>query len=216
MWQGWLLAREPANCGVGLSVAAAPGQVGKPFACGKWARQYHAATTENNRRAMTSPFDSLTDAELDFFRREKKDKLSGPRLKPKHVYLEQQFELGAVLNSDRRYRLYRRHHPGNTVIFSVGLAVCIEGEWLTICRYNGPYHAHRNQIERNKFDGVCHIHTATQRYIAQGRHADAFAEETDRYSGVDGAWRCILIDCNISGILPSGDADPDSQELDFQ
>lgn len=164
---------------------------------------------------MTSPFASLTDAELNFFRIELKRKLSGTRLKPKFAYLEQQFELESALNSDRRYRLYRRHHPGNRTIFSVGLAVCIDGEWLTICRYNGPYHSHRNQIERNKFDGVCHIHTATQRYIAQGRHADAFAEETDRYFGVDGAWRCILIDCNVTGILLSGDADPDTQDLNF-
>ena len=129
--------------------------------------------------------------------------------------MEQQFELESILSADRRYRLYRRHHPENNVIFSVGLAVCLEGEWLTLCRYNGPCHSHRNFIERNKLIDACHIHTATQRYIVGAAHPDGFAEETDRYSSVEGAFRCILTDCNITGIRPDGDSDPETLDLFF-
>lgn len=164
---------------------------------------------------MTTKILELTDVDLDFYRSEQKGKLSGTRLKPKQAFMEQQFELESILNSDRRYRLYRRHHPTNDVIFSVGLAVCVEGEWLTLCRYNGPYHSHRNFIEKNRLIDVCHIHTATQRYIAGAAHPDGFAEATDRYSCIESAFRCILTDCNITGIRPEGDRDPQTLDLFF-
>jgi hypothetical protein len=86
---------------------------------------------------------------------------------------------------------------------------------LTLCRYNGANHAHRNHIERNKLVNVAHIHSATERYILAGKHPDGYAEATERYSTVDGAFRCVLVDCNITGILPDGDSDPDTKDLDF-
>lgn len=162
-------------------------------------------------------FDHLTDADLDAFRKELKLKKSGSRLKnkPNQVFLEQQFELTAASDESRQFRLYRRHHPELDHVFSVGLAVCLGAEWLTLCRYNGSYHAHRNHLERNRLVGVCHMHTATARYIAEAAHPDGFAVETDKYSTIDGAFRSMLIDCNISGILPDGDSAPDTLDFGF-
>ena len=167
---------------------------------------------------MASPFDSLTDTDLDHFRTEPKHKVSGTRLKnkPNQVFLEQQFELVSVADSERMYRLYRRHHPEIDGVFSVGLAVCIGADWLTICRYNGSYHPHRNHIERNRLVNVCHIHLATQRYILQAAHPDGYAEATDKYESIDSALRCMLVDCNITGVLPNGDAHPETKDLDFE
>ena len=167
---------------------------------------------------MASPFDSLTDDDLDRFRTEAKRKASGTRLKakPKQIFLEQQFELASVDNPERMYRLYRRHHPQIDSVFSVGLAVCLGSDWLTICRYNGSYHPHRNHIERNRLINVCHIHLATQRYILQAAHPDGYAEATDKYASIDGAFRCMLLDSNISGVLPDGDTHPETKDLDFE
>lgn len=162
---------------------------------------------------MTSPFSHLTDADLDALRVAPKGKMSATRLKQKLAYLEQTYELESLTDSDVRYRLYRRHNPKNVQVFSVGLSVCIGGDWLMLCRYNGPYHAHKNFIERNRLEGVSHIHSATQRYVVGAAHPDGFAMETDRYSTIEGALRCILLDCNIQGILPSGDVDPSSEDL---
>jgi hypothetical protein len=161
------------------------------------------------------PFSQLTDAELDTLRAEPKTRISSTRLKPKMAFVEQQFELQADADGVRRYRLYRRHHPENSDIFSVGLSVCIGESWLTLCRYNGPYHPHKNHLERNRLVSVCHIHMATQRYIVGAAHPDGFALATDRYTTIDGALGCILLDCRITGILSSGDADPDTMDLDF-
>lgn len=162
-------------------------------------------------------FDHLSDNELETLRKEEKIKRSATRLKAKtgQIFLEQQFELVASASASRVYRLYRRHHPDLNHVFSVGLQLSIAGEWLTLCRYNGSYHPHRNHIERNRLVNVCHIHTATERYIAEAAHPDGYAIETDRYSTVDGALRSMLIDCNIKGVISDGDAAPKSLDFGF-
>lgn len=163
---------------------------------------------------MATPFDHLTDKDLDEMRLEQKVKLSAGRPKTKLMqFTEQQFMLQSMSGEGRLYRLYKRFHPELVAVFSVGLAVRIGEDWLTLCRYNGSYHPHRNELEGNRLTGVPHIHTATQRYILRGKHPDGFAEATDRYESIDGAFRCVLIDCKISGIVPDGDADPDTYDL---
>lgn len=162
---------------------------------------------------MSGAFDGLSDTDLELFRTEPKVKVSGSHAKAKDIFVEQQFELVSKADSGRRYRLYRRHHPELSGVFSVGLAVCIGAEWLTVCRYNGDYHPHKNHIEKNRLVGVFHIHHATERYIQAGLHPDGFAVQTDRYSTVDAALRCMILDCGIAGVLPDGDADPNTLNL---
>jgi len=163
-------------------------------------------------------WESLNDDDLDDLRQVEKVKVSGTRLKAKHgLFMEQQFELSSE-RPDFQFRLYRRHHISNKAVFSVGLQALIEGQWLTLCRYNGPYHAHRNEIERNRLVDTPHIHRATTKYIREASHPDGFAESTDRYTDVEGAWSCILADCNVHGVPPSSnqpqDDDPNFR-LDF-
>lgn len=64
-------------------------------------------------------------------------------------------------------------------------------------RYNGKSHEHTNAIEGNRFYNF-HIHIATQRYQDVGRKEEYYAEETNRYSNLEGALKCMLSDCNIN------------------
>ena len=63
-------------------------------------------------------------------------------------------------------------------------------------RYNGKSHEHSNKLEDNKHYAF-HIHIATQRYQDIGRKEESYAEETNRYSNITGALKCLLQDCNV-------------------
>lgn len=65
-------------------------------------------------------------------------------------------------------------------------------------RYNGKSHRHRNVLDENKRFYDFHIHTATERYQLAGRKEEFYAEKTDRYSDLRGAFRCLIEDCNVS------------------
>ncbi len=68
---------------------------------------------------------------------------------------------------------------------------------VRLVRYNGLSHEHANPIEKQKFYSF-HIHRATERYMARsGSNPETFAEQTDRYSDLPGAFRCFIEDCNI-------------------
>ena len=63
-------------------------------------------------------------------------------------------------------------------------------------RYNGKSHEHSNKLEGNKYYAF-HIHIATQRYQDAGRKEESYAEETNRYSDIANALKCMLQDCNV-------------------
>ncbi len=42
-----------------------------------------------------------------------------------------------------------------------------------------------------------HIHMATERYQRTGNREDTYAEPTDRYSDMEGAFTCLLADCGF-------------------
>jgi len=113
-----------------------------------------------------------------------------------------------VTARDYEFEVYRRQNmrEGMEDDFSCGIRwLAPSGETLTLKRYNGPSHNHKNQIEKTILGPVCHVHIATERYIQANRKAEGFAETTDRYHTVDGALHCLVKDCEISGILTSRD-----------
>ena len=63
-------------------------------------------------------------------------------------------------------------------------------------RYNGKSHEHSNKLEGNKYYAF-HIPIATQRYQDAGRKEESYAEETNRYSDIANALKCMLQDCNV-------------------
>jgi len=67
-------------------------------------------------------------------------------------------------------------------------------------------HAHTNRIETDQFRGF-HIHMATERYQEIGAREDAYAEPTDRYSDMWGAFKCLLLDMNLTYIARPSEPD---------
>ena len=94
-----------------------------------------------------------------------------------------------------RFRLYQRQDILDKKDFSCGLALIREGEKpLSLVRYNGSSHRHGDIRYR------CHIHRATAEAIAAGKRVDSYAEETDRYQDLRGAFVCLIEDCGVKGI----------------
>lgn len=91
-----------------------------------------------------------------------------------------------------------RQNLNNVNDFSVIFA--LQGKGISkdfkLRRYNGKSHQHSNRLEGNRFY-TFHVHYATKRYQDAGRKEESYAEETERYSDIKGALRCLLSDCNI-------------------
>ena len=68
-----------------------------------------------------------------------------------------------------------------------------------LLRYDGGGHAHKNTIEGNRIPYKPHIHRATERYQTRTRQRrpDGYAEETQRYQNLAGAWSCFCNDVNL-------------------
>ena len=65
-------------------------------------------------------------------------------------------------------------------------------------RYNGSNHTHYNRIEKEEIDGF-HIHYATERYQLNRLKPkeEDYAQPTDRYSDLEGAFQCLIDDANF-------------------
>jgi hypothetical protein len=113
-----------------------------------------------------------------------------------------------LIGSDEEtFNLYTRQNVNDSEDFSCGLSWNTpSGDVLTLARYNGPSHPHKNQIENQKLDFVCHVHKITTHYVDAGKKAEGFAEETDRYETLSGALHCLVTDCKVSGIETAPDA----------
>ncbi|CAI9896057.1 TPA: hypothetical protein RQ837_001972 [Pseudomonas aeruginosa] len=115
-----------------------------------------------------------------------------------------------------QFSLYLRQNMRIVESFSCGLLYLhAGGEKVTLARYNGSDHPHNNPLDGTRADNHCHIHRATERYMAIGRKSEHYAESTDRYTDLSGALRAIVDDCMISGIrLANAMAADDNDEID--
>ncbi|WP_395599044.1 hypothetical protein AB4P95_11590 [Pseudomonas sp. A1437] len=126
------------------------------------------------------------------------------------------YQVDAV-DGARSFEMYTRQNLMDGNAYSCGLIYHPpSGEKVTLIRYNGSNHVHANPLEGGGLIvHKCHIHRATQRYMELGDKAEKFAETTDRYYDLSGAIRCMLNDCNISGLdyhdPYDGSDDPDAQ-----
>lgn len=117
-----------------------------------------------------------------------------------------------------RFSLYLRQNLRVKDSFSCGLLYLhAGGDKVTLTRYNGSDHPHHNPLDGTRSDNHCHIHRATERYMASGRKSEHYAESTDRYVDLGGALRAIVEDCLISGVhLANPSAADDNDENDEQ
>lgn len=115
-----------------------------------------------------------------------------------------QRNFNAVTEDGEVYRIYQRQNLDDERDFSCGLALVRRGgKPLSLVRYNGSSHAHGAIRYR------CHIHRATAEALAEGRRIDSHAEQTDRYTTLEGALACLIEDCAVQGVS----AKPDERDL---
>jgi hypothetical protein len=122
-------------------------------------------------------------------------------------------DLAVEGQNGNNFRILMRQSDADRLDFSVVLVwdPPDTNDAFRLKRYNGRSHEHTNKIEGEKFYAF-HIHTATERYQQLGAKEDAFAEATDRYADITGAFECLLADCGFEmppagaqQILPFGD-----------
>ena len=94
--------------------------------------------------------------------------------------------------------------------FSAGLRwLAKSGEAVMLARFNGPSHPHSNKLEGERFEFKCHVHQATERYLAAGKKGEGYAEPSKEYKTLNGALHCLVKRCNIAGL----ETQPDEPDL---
>ena len=121
----------------------------------------------------------------------------GARWVDKPGHRQRNFQLLAGDDEEIAFAIYQRLSVLDESDFSCGIAFLPPGDTrLTLARYNGPSHIH------GEIDFRPHIHRATAQAIAAGRKPESEADETDRFTTLDGAFRCLLEDFHVRGIAP--------------
>jgi len=149
----------------------------------------------------------LTDDQVDWLLSHAKI-ITGAKGKPRtQRRSEQRGYFVESVEGNYKFELYTRQNMIDQDHYSCGLIYhAADGTSVTLVRYNGSNHEHRNPLEGGQLiQFKCHIHRATQRYIEMGDKAEKYAETTDRYTNLDGALECLLLDCNI--VRPDDDGD---------
>ncbi len=137
-----------------------------------------------------------TDQELDELRSMPKRVTNpGARWASKPGHQQRNLQVIGLQDAAARFAVYLRQNEEDEADFSCGIGYLPQGgRRLTLARYNGPSHVHGDIAYRP------HIHRATERAIAAGRKPESEAEETDLYTTLDGAFRRLILDFQITGI----------------
>ncbi|RKS42557.1 hypothetical protein BC962_3224 [Gillisia mitskevichiae] len=154
-------------------------------------------------------FESITDERIAELL-ECSKRVTNPQARNRNLQGREQVNFTVVSTDglDHKFEIYKRQNlrPGMEDDFSCGLSwVASNGETLTLKRYNGSSHSHPNHLEKTRLNFACHIHIATEKYILANRKPEGYAEETERYSTLDGALHCLMMDCNIIGLETKSD-----------
>lgn len=137
-----------------------------------------------------------SDEELDELRSTPK-RVINPRARwtMKRGHRQRNFRACDQKDESVRFSIYLRQNVLDERNYSCGILYCPRpGTDLTLARYNGSNHIHR-EIEYRS-----HIHRTTARAIAAGKTPESEAAETDRYDNLEGALRCLVEDFQIEGL----------------
>ena len=113
-----------------------------------------------------------------------------------------------VISSDgsHEFALFTRQSMLLPQSFSAGLRwLAKSGESVMLMRCNGSDHPHSNSIERERFEFTCHIHQATERYLAAGKKDEGYAQTTKEYRTLEGALHHVVQQCKITGLKTVAD-----------
>lgn len=134
--------------------------------------------------------------------------VDNPQARVKEVEGHEQVTYNVSAEGEEKFLLYKRQNKAEGMAddFSCGLAwITPSGEKLTLIRYNGSSHNHKNKLSGELLGYSCHIHKANTDYLEHTGKADGEATVTDRYSTLNGALHCLLEDCNIDGLTVEQD-----------
>lgn len=113
------------------------------------------------------------------------------------------------LDGKHRFSLFTRQSTRIASGFSAGLLWKSKtGEEVILLRCNGSDHAHPNTLERTRLVDQCHVHEATERYIASGKKSEGYAQATTIYRSLGGALHHLVQRANIGGLSTQPD-EPD-------
>lgn len=124
--------------------------------------------------------------------------LEKPNVRP--VHRQRSYKMRGQQDSKARFEIYQRQNLGDSNDFSCGIRyIPPGGSPLTLARYNGPSHRHKEIVYRP------HIHRASEKAIASGKRPESEAEETDLFDTLEGALACLIDDFQVSGISAQHD-----------
>lgn len=119
--------------------------------------------------------------------------LRKPALRP--VHRQRTYQASSEQDPNSYFTVYQRQNLADQYDFSCGIKYIPRGgSPLTLARYNGPGHVHGDIAYRP------HIHRASAKAIANGEKPESNAEETDRFTSLEGALACLMKDFQVSGI----------------
>lgn len=124
--------------------------------------------------------------------------LLNPRARemPHNKFLARQYEVKGP--NGEKFFVYTRRNTIDPEDYSTGLRWARAGGDITLTRYNGSSHVHRNVIEDEVIEFQCHIHELTERYQLADKKGEGYASPTSTYSDLAGALKTLCSDWNIS------------------
>lgn len=144
---------------------------------------------------MVRKQDILTETDIKVLFDSHKTIVDEDQTRTKAGHKEKNFHIKDEINNE--YQLFLRQNKKNVNDFSCGIALKCEDGNLTLMRCNGNSHKHTNQIEKTQIEYKFHIHIIKAHYITAGKKADGYAEMTNDYSNIEGAFKVLLDCCNI-------------------
>ena len=112
-------------------------------------------------------------------------------------------------DGEQRFTLFTRQSTKLADGYTAGLQWHAKsGDDVMLMRCNGSDHPHANPLEFERLDFQCHIHIATERYIAANKKVEQYATSTTAYRSVEGALHHITQLAHIEGLTTAPD-EPD-------
>ncbi len=126
------------------------------------------------------------------------------RKKPSDMPSHIEWSCEAVSTDDDSFLIYIRQNISLDDDFSCGIAwKSPEGEQITIARYNGSSHDHRNRSDGITFVQQCHIHQVTVEAAQRGWSLENYAILAESYTCLDEATLQLAEDYSITGLIPA-------------
>lgn len=156
------------------------------------------------------PANVLTEAQISAIKQVPKT-LTNPRAREKaqEKYIAREYR--AEAEPDLKFSIYTRQNTLVDEDFSTGIIWERPGSPITLARYNGSSHVHKNKLEDEMLEFVCHIHHITERYQFDAQQPEGYATSTGVYTSLKGAFELLLKEWNISrsarNVLPASGSD---------